>query len=160
MRQNELLVKVFLPPLLRVVDAPPLLVSFVLTSSAPEWLIITCSKVWAPCVFVCMHMCVCMHVCCRYSRKFYANMHVLFFFISFHFPSLIPFESMSKTLKKKNKKQKMNKSNTAYFVAVFNAWKKKREKEKRERHSNHSNEGLSLLGPGVVCPGSLFLAPC
>lgn len=26
----------------------------------------------------------------------------------------------------------------------------------RERDSNHSNEGLSLLGPGVVCPGSFF----
>lgn len=26
----------------------------------------------------------------------------------------------------------------------------------RERDSNHSNEGLSLLGPSIVCPGSLF----
>ena len=53
----------------------------------------------------------------------------------------------------------MNNSNTAYFVAYFNAGKKEREGE-REKDSNHSNEGLSLLGPGVVCPGSFFLAPC
>ncbi len=51
--------------LLRVVDAALLLVSFVLTSLALEWLIITRSKVWALCVFLLTHMCVCIYVCYR-----------------------------------------------------------------------------------------------
>lgn len=70
-------------------------------------------------------------------------------------------------LKVEGGKKKLRKSNNAYFEAVFNARERERERlgreergDEREKDSNHSNEGLSLWGPGVVCPGSLFLAPC
>lgn len=52
------------------------------------------------------------------------------------------------------------KNKSEYFEAHFNAEKMGKKKRKREKDSNHSNEGLSLLGTGVVCPDSLFLAPC
>lgn len=77
-------------------------------------------------------------------------------FASFHFFQL-PLSLYEQNFEKREKK--MNKSNTAYFVADFNTGKR-RSKREREKDSNHSNEGLSLLGPDVVCPGSLFLAPC
>lgn len=104
-------------------------------------------------------VCICQHACAgyRYSRKFYANMRVSFLF---NFPPpLIPFKSRNKTLKKKKEKNKQKMKNTAFFFwSSFQCIKE--SKKERERDSNHSNEGLSLLGPGVVCPGSLFLAPC
>lgn len=105
---------------------------------------------------VCM-LYVWMHVCVLQVESFMLIRR----FASFRFfsiPSLIPFKVTEK-LWKRMKKINMNKSNTAYFAADFIAGKRERER-KKERDSNHSNEGLSLLGPGVVCPGSLFLAPC
>lgn len=67
-------------------------------------------------------------------------------------------------------KKNWGKSNNAYFEAVFNTREREGEtwgeggergrKREKKKDSNHSNEGLSLWGPGVVCPGSLFLAPC
>ena len=102
-------------PLLRVVDAALLLGSFVLTSSALEWLIITCSKVWALCVFASMHV--------RVTGTVESFMLICMFrFFSIPPPPLIPFKNRNKTLKKKKEKNKQKMKNTAFFFgAVFNA---------------------------------------
>lgn len=86
-----------------------------------------------------------------------------FFFYSFFLSLFLKYEKT--WIKGGGGKKKQRKSNNAYFEAVFNAREREtgeggRGGDEREKDSNHSNEGLSLWGPGVVCPGSLFLAPC
>lgn len=98
-------------PLLRVVDAALLLGSFVLTSSALEWLIITCSKVWALCVFASMQV------------RVTGTVESFMLICMFHFFSISPLSFLLKVwpkLKKKERKNKQKIKNTAYFVAVFN----------------------------------------
>lgn len=78
---------------------------------------------------------------------------------SFTSPSLAFFESMNKTLKKKNSSGgKMNKSNTAYFVAFFNAGKRGRESERREGERLKSLKwGPLIIGPGRCLSRQPFL---
>jgi len=132
-------------PLLCIGNAALLFVSFVLTSLALEWLIISSPKV---------------SVCILYVLQVSLTQRCIFacIFLTIASFTMVKFKR-NPAATQKNKNNKMNENNIAYFVAgKREVWELRKEEEKERLKS--LKWGPLIIEPGSCLSRQPFLAPC